>query len=149
MSVSADHATCPGPDSRGKSLASCPGGRNPERDGLSAGGRWIRTIGSASWRAHEVRPDSLPEEAGFEPSVPRETAKFSRAAHVASARFLANGKLGANDNRDHEDARCLQRDRRFESGFLQRRVRCETGSTWSATGRRRWNADGLESSPGG
>src|SRR5215831_2006078 len=62
---------------------------------LSAGGRWIRTIGSASWRAHEVRPDSLPEGAGFEPSVPRETAKFSRAAHVASARFLANGKLGA------------------------------------------------------
>src|SRR5215813_420362 len=34
------------------------------------GGRWIRTIGSASWRAHEVRPDSLPERAGFELSVP-------------------------------------------------------------------------------
>src|SRR5215467_6711072 len=37
---------------------------------LTAGGRWIRTIGSASWRAHEVRPDSLPERAGFELSVP-------------------------------------------------------------------------------
>src|SRR5215813_9386924 len=37
---------------------------------LTAGGRWIRTIGSASWRAHEVRPDSLPEGTGFEPSVP-------------------------------------------------------------------------------
>src|SRR5262245_1264503 len=40
------------------------------RSRLTAGGRWIRTIGSASWRAHEVRPDSLPERAGFELSVP-------------------------------------------------------------------------------
>jgi hypothetical protein len=28
---------------------------------------------------------SLLEEAGFEPSVPRDTTKVSRAAHVASA----------------------------------------------------------------
>src|SRR5215510_6068924 len=44
--------------------------RNRKFARLFAGGRWIRTIGSASWRAHEVRPDSLPERAGFELSVP-------------------------------------------------------------------------------
>src|SRR5262249_35612950 len=37
---------------------------------LSQGGRRIRTTGPASWRAHEVRPDSLREGAGFDPSAP-------------------------------------------------------------------------------
>ena len=35
----------------------------------------------------------------FEPSVPRDTIEVSRAAHVASACFPANGKVGANENR--------------------------------------------------
>jgi len=46
MSVSTDHAACPGPYSRGKSLASGPGGQNPARHRLSAGGSRIRTLGS-------------------------------------------------------------------------------------------------------
>jgi hypothetical protein len=37
----------------------------------------------------------------------------------------ASGKAGANDNRHHNDASRLTRDRWFESGFLQRGVRCE------------------------
>ena len=49
--------------------------------------------------------DSLLEEAGFEPSVPRDTTKFSMPAHVTYAWFPARGKVGANENRHHEDAR--------------------------------------------
>src|SRR5262249_32590346 len=62
----------------------------PEFARLFAGGRWIRTIGSASWRAHEVRPDSLPERAGFEPSVPRKGDGFETA-------FRAGSKAGELD----------------------------------------------------
>jgi hypothetical protein len=64
--------------------------------------------------------DSLQEEAGFEPSVPRDTTKFSTPAHVTSASLPARGKVGANENRHHEDAGRLPRDRWFESGSLQR-----------------------------
>jgi hypothetical protein len=39
-----------------------------------------------------VRPDSVQEEAGFEPSVPRDTTKFSMPAHVTYAWFPARGE---------------------------------------------------------
>jgi hypothetical protein len=64
--------------------------------------------------------DSPLEEAGFEPSVPRDTTKFSTPAHVTYAWFPARGKVGANENRHHEDARRLPRNRWFESCSLQR-----------------------------
>src|SRR6266481_8830164 len=48
--------------------------------------------------------DSPLEEAGFEPSVPRDTTKFSMPAHVTYAWFPARGKVGANEYRHHEDA---------------------------------------------
>ena len=35
------------------------------------------------------------------------------------------GKVGANENPNHEDTGCLQRDRGFESLFLHRGVWCE------------------------
>ena len=34
-------------------------------------------------------------------------------------------KVGANENRSQDAAGCLQQERWFGSGFLQRRVRCE------------------------
>jgi hypothetical protein len=67
-------------------------------------------------------PDSPLEEAGFEPSVPRDTTKFSMLAHVTYAWFPARGKVCANENRHHEDAGRLPRNRWFESCSLQRRV---------------------------
>ena len=66
--------------------------------------------------------DSSLEEAGFKPSVPRDTTEFSRGVHVASACFPAHRKSGANENRHQDDARRLPRDRWFESGSLQRAV---------------------------
>jgi len=45
--VSADRAACPAPHTRRKSQASRRSDANSARDGLSAGGRWIRT--SSSW----------------------------------------------------------------------------------------------------
>src|SRR6516225_10582369 len=38
--------------------------------------------------------DSLLEQAGFEPSVPRDTIWVSREAHVTSARFHPDRKFG-------------------------------------------------------
>jgi hypothetical protein len=66
--------------------------------------------------------DSPLEKAGFEPSVPRGAIKVSRGAHLVSARFPANGKVGSHENRLHDDAGRLPRDRWFESCSLQRRV---------------------------
>jgi hypothetical protein len=48
--------------------------------------------------------DSLQEEAGFEPSVPRDTTKLA----IASAWFPANGKVGAKGDR-HTRRRALPR----------------------------------------
>jgi hypothetical protein len=76
---------------------------------------------------HRPRIDSPLEEAGFELSVPRDTTKLPKAAQFASARFPVNGKLGASENRNHEDAGCLPPDRWFESRSLQRRVSGELG----------------------
>src|SRR6516164_8025506 len=59
----------------------------------------------------EFAADSALEEAGFEPSVPRGAIKVSRGAHVVSAGFPANGKVGANENRHHDDAPRPPRDR--------------------------------------
>ena len=53
--------------------------------------------------------DSPLEGAGFEPSVPRDTTPRTE-------------KWARKENRNHEDAGCLQRDRWFESDSLQRRV---------------------------
>jgi hypothetical protein len=39
--------------------------------------------------------DSPLEGTGFEPSVPRDTTKFSTWAHVASTRSLSHGEVGA------------------------------------------------------
>jgi hypothetical protein len=65
--------------------------------------------------------DSPLEEERFEPSVPRDTTKFSMPAHVTYAWFPARGKVGANESRPHDDAGRLPRNRLFESGVLQRR----------------------------
>src|SRR5215831_14022806 len=65
--------------------------------------------------------DSPLEEERFEPSVPRDTTKFSMPAHVTYAWFPARGKVGANESRHHDDAGRLPRNRLFESGVLQRR----------------------------
>src|SRR5437763_1604682 len=86
--------------------------------------------------------DSSLEEAGFEPSVPRGAIQVSRGAHLDSAGFSANRKVGANENRHHDDAVRRPRDRWFESGPLQRRV-CELSvpiDTNAGTGRRLWPA---------
>jgi len=78
-----------------------------------------RSIGARSVASSS---DSPLEEAGFEPSVPRGAIKVSRGAHLVSAGFPANGKVGANENRHHDDAPRPPRDRWFESCSLQRRV---------------------------
>ena len=65
--------------------------------------------------------DSPLEEERFEPSVPRDTTKFSMPAHVTYAWFPARGKVGANESRHHDDAGRFPRNRLFESGVLQRR----------------------------
>ena len=78
----------------------------------------------------EFAADSPLEEAGFEPSVPRDTTKFSMPAHVTYAWFPAHGKVGANENRHHEDAGRFPRNRWFESGFLHRRVRISRSRTF-------------------
>ena len=56
---------------------------------------------------------SLLEEVGFEPSVPLDTTKISRGAHVAPARSRANGNFGANENRHPDAAWRRPRDRRL------------------------------------
>jgi hypothetical protein len=73
--------------------------------------------------------DSSLEEAGFEPSVPRDTTKFSMPAHVTYAWFPARGKVGASEYRHHEDAGRLPRNRWFESCSLQRGVHYKLGWT--------------------
>jgi hypothetical protein len=72
---------------------------------------------SRNWPSEK---DSPLEKAGFEPSVPRDTTKFSMPAHVTYAWFPARGKVGANEYRHHEDAGRLPRNRWFESYSLQR-----------------------------
>src|SRR5262249_47674910 len=62
-------------------------GAGPKVCGLPAGGRWIRTIGSASWRAHEVRPDSLPE-GGVSCELVSEVKFASRAPNGSIPRGL-------------------------------------------------------------
>jgi hypothetical protein len=47
--------------------------------------------------------------------------------------ILRDRKVGANENR-HEDGGRLSRDRWFESGSLQRRVRCEPASVQQNSG---------------
>jgi hypothetical protein len=46
--------------------------------------------------------DSLLEQAGFEPSVRRDTINVSKCAHFGSA--CRNGKGGAKESRYHDDA---------------------------------------------
>jgi hypothetical protein len=53
--------------------------------------------------------DSPLEGTGFEPSVPRDTAK-PRPVHLTLARFPETEKVGANENRQHKDARRLLQD---------------------------------------
>jgi ABC transporter substrate binding protein len=79
-------------------------------------------VPSRNWPSEK---DSPLEEAGFEPSVPRDTTKFSMPANVTYAWFPARGKVDANEYRHHEDAGRLPRNRWFESYSLQRGVRCE------------------------
>ena len=70
---------------------------------LDTGGRL--DMGRGSRPPEEVRSakDSALEGDGFEPSVPRDATRVSRPAHVASAWFPANGKVGAKENRQHQD----------------------------------------------
>jgi hypothetical protein len=69
LRVSADRAAWPPPHTGGKPGLFQQPRRNPERDGLSAGGRWIRTIDPAVKkrpREGDANPfDSPREEAGF------------------------------------------------------------------------------------
>jgi hypothetical protein len=76
-------------------------GCNPGRDGLSAGGRWIRTIGPSRGRvavgsaggsdvgSAAEEPDSALEGTGFEPSVPPRKRHPSREAPAADHGRLA------------------------------------------------------------
>src|SRR6202040_425999 len=59
----------------------------------------------------------------IEPSVPRETTKVSREGLVSA--LLAATEKAARRDPISRRRRDLPRDRWFESGFLQRRVRCE------------------------
>jgi len=98
MPVSADRAGCFGPQHPRKSAASRRGNTNPGE-----------------------RPDCLLEEAGFEPSVPRDTPKFSTPAHVTC---LTPYTRKSRREREPMLRGCgrLPRNRWFESGSLQRRV---------------------------
>jgi hypothetical protein len=93
-------------------IGASPHGRGPERLQLL---RYLRR-----WVRFAI--DSPLEEAGFEPSVPRDTAQVSRGAHVL---IPLTGNFGANGNQHPDHDGRLARYRRFESGFLQRRVWCE------------------------
>jgi hypothetical protein len=68
----------------------------------------------------QFAPDSALEGTGFEPSVPCDTTKFSTPAIVTYAWFPARGKVGANDNRHHEDAGRLPRNPRGRGWSLIR-----------------------------
>src|SRR5262249_51028609 len=75
LRVSADVATRHGPQAGGKSGLFQERRRNPERDGLSAGGRWIRTCSTAlrgrwwacPWKSRKRRVRQIQEGYGARP----------------------------------------------------------------------------------
>ena len=82
-------------------------------------------------RSPQSSSDSPLETSRIEPSVPRETTKVSRDGLVSA--LLAATEKAARRDPISRRRRDLPRDRWFESGFLQRGVRCELDPTGSAT----------------
>src|SRR6516225_12012071 len=63
-----------------------------------------RTARRVGYSKVKFAPDSPQEGAGFEPSVPRDTPKFSTPAHVTCLTSCTRKKVGANENRYYEGA---------------------------------------------
>ena len=82
MPVSGDCAACHGPHTRGKRPGFDLGRPTPVRDGLSAGGRGIRTLGPAKSSAKVIDPRPRDLQA-LKPGLRNEIERHVRAGDLA------------------------------------------------------------------
>jgi hypothetical protein len=73
-------------------------------------------------RKRKFAPDSSLEGTGFEPSVPRKAPVVVLVSVLVRADFSVSGESSGGDMSPSRNLACVTRYRRFESGFLQRRV---------------------------
>src|SRR6516225_11890720 len=84
---------------------------SPEQRNEASSPRGTESLRTRRWR----KPDSNHRSRVTRPSFRRRL--------ISLAWLPTRGKVGANENRYYEDAGRLPRNRWFESGFLQRRVK--------------------------
>ena len=101
----------------------CPRKQLGERDGLSAGGRWIRNFGSAmrSHRRERPRPRShrpIQRKRRLLEGSPSDPIGWS--GRNCSAEPPRLGSIGSNSDQGSKPLNIGRRNRRFESSSLQR-----------------------------
>src|SRR5437868_7115739 len=79
--------------------------------------------------------DSPLEGSGFEPSVPRKAPVVVLVSVLVRADFSVSGESSGGAMSPSRNLACVTRYRRFESGFLQRGVRCEPDDELPSRGR--------------